>query len=201
MSEGTAIASATSAWLNDLTSRWEELYITTAVIERGQFEAGFYTLADNSEAMNARTDAELRRLKAISSRNWVIDWETLNAFGAEELTHADTWGEMVEAVFSGQQDYLLAPFQQTERMQLQLEAGTLVPIPGVKIGLAGTRHFAISRAHPEGSYFNSSLHLGLMRLKKAGIVTRAYKDAGFINREVDDWRAVEVDTIISSAWD
>lgn len=199
LTEGTAIASATSAWLSDLTERWQELYITTAVIERGQFEAGFYTPINNSQALAADTDVELRRLRAISSRNWAVDWETLNAFGPQSLTHADTWADMVEAVFAGRQDYLLAPFQQSEGMQLQLDAGTLVPIPGVKIGLTGTRHFAISRAHPEGSYFNSSLHLGLMRLKKAGIITQAYKDAGFINRRVEEWRAVTVDTLLSTA--
>lgn len=197
--EGTAIASATSAWRNDLAERWEELYITTAVIEQGQFEAGFYTPAGNQSALEAETDTELRRLKGVSSRNWVIDWQTLNAFGAR-VSHADTWGEMVDSVFSGQQDYLLAPFQQTEGLVLSLDQGTLVPIPGVKIGLTGSRHFAISRAHPEGSYFNASLHLGLMRLKKAGVVTQAYEDAGFINRQVKDWRPVAVESMLSEAW-
>ena len=198
--QGTAIASATSAWMNDLTERWEDLYITTAVIERGQFEAGFYTPQANRDALTARSDGELRRLKGVSSRNWVIDWQTLNAFGAR-VTHADTWGEMVDAVFAGEQDYLLAPFQRTEDMALTLEEGTLVPIPGVKIGLTGSRHFAISRSHPEGSYFNASLHLGLMRLKKEGVVTRAYEDAGFINRQVADWRPVEVESTITSVWE
>ncbi len=197
--EGTAIASATSAWRNDLAERWEELYITTAVIEQGQFEAGFYTPAGNQSALEAETDTELRRLKGVSSRNWVIDWQTLNAFGAR-VSHADTWGEMVDSVFSGQQDYLLAPFQQTEGLVLSLDQGTLVPIPRVKIGLTGSRHFAISRAHPEGSYFNASLHLGLMRLKKAGVVTQAYEDAGFINRQVKDWRPVAVESMLSEAW-
>lgn len=196
--EGTAIASATSAWRSDLAERWEELYITTAVIEQGQFEAGFYTPADNRSALEAETDTELRRLKGVSSRNWVIDWQTLNAFGAR-VSHADSWGEMVDSVFSGQQDYLLAPFQQTEGLALRLDQGTLIPIPGVKIGLTGSRHFAISRAHPEGSYFNASLHLGLMRLKKAGIVTQAYEDAGFINRQVKEWRPVAVESMLSEA--
>ncbi len=201
LAEGRAIASATSAWMSDLAGRWEDLYITTAVIERGQFEAGFYTTPDNATALSAQSDAELRRLKAVSSRDWVVDWQTLNAFGVHRLTHADTWSTMVESVFAGEQDYLLAPFQRTEGMKLALERGTLVPIPGVKIGLTGSRHFAISRAHPRGSYFNASLHLGLMRLKKDGVVTRAYRDSGFINARVDDWRAVEVDRMLSGRLD
>lgn len=197
--DGRAIASATSAWRSDLSERWEDLYITTAVIEHGQFEAGFYTPVDNIDALEASTDSELRRLKGVSSRNWVIDWQTLNAFGAR-VSHADTWGDMVSSVLNGQQDYLLAPFQQTEGLALTLNEGTLVPIPGVKIGLTGSRHFAISRSHPDGSYFNASLHLGLMRLKKAGVVIQAYEDAGFINREVKDWRPVAVESTLSGVW-
>lgn len=198
---GAAVASATSAWLSDLIPIWNDIFITTAVIERGQFEAGFYTAPGNRQALTAQNDEALRALRAVSSRYWEIDWETLNAFGAQQLTHAQNWGQMVEAVLSGEQDYLLAPFQQTENLALNLSEGTLMPIPGVKIGLAGTRHFAISRAHPAGRDFNTALHLGLLRLKKDGTVQRAYEDAGFINTEVANWRPVNTDRLLNLVTD
>ena len=199
--KGSAVASATSAWLSDLTPIWTDIFITTAVIERGQFEAGFYTAPDNSRALNAQNDEALRSLRGISSRYWEIDWETLTAFGARQLTHAQNWGQMVDAVLAGEQDYLLAPFQQTGDLSLRLADGTLVPIPGVKIGLAGTRHFAISRAHPASRDFNTALHLGLLRLKKDGTLQRAYEDAGFINTEVSNWRAVNTDRLLNLVTD
>lgn len=199
--KGSAIASATSAWLSDLTPIWNDIFITTAVIDRGQFEAGFYTTPTNTRALNARDDDALRSLRGISSRHWEIDWETLNAFGAEQLTHAQSWGQMVDSVLAGEQDYLLAPFQQTRDLSLRLAEGTLIPIPGVKIGLAGTRHFAVSRAHPASRDFNTALHLGLMRLKKDGTLRRAYEDAGFINRDVADWRPVNTDRLLNLVTD
>jgi hypothetical protein len=186
---GEAIASVTSIWRKDLTPRWDNLYITTAVIERGQFEAGFYTPLSNETAQQSRTNPQLKSLRGVSSRNWVIDWRTLEAFGAN-VTHADTWGEMVNQVFDGTQDYLLAPFQPTDDLSLSLPEGKLVPIPNVKIALMGTRHFAVSRAHSLGWDFNTSLHRGLMSLKKDGIVEKAYADCGFLNPLASEWREV-----------
>lgn len=186
---GDVIASVTSLWRKDLTPRWDNLYMTTAVIERGQFEAGFYTPVNNSKVLGSRTNPELRKLRGVSSRNWVIDWKTLQTFGAN-VSHADTWNDMVSQVFGGEQDYLLAPFQATPDLSLELEAGTLIPIPNVKIALLGTRHFAIARNHPEGWDFNLSLHRGLMALKKDGIVEQAFRDCGFLNPLTAEWRDV-----------
>lgn len=186
---GEAIASVTSLWRKDLTARFDALYMTTAVIERGQFEAGFYTHSDNDTAQQSRTNREIQSLKGVSSRSWVIDWKTLENFGAT-VSHADTWGDMVSQVMKGEQDYLLAPFQPTDDLRLELDEGVLRPIPNVKIALMGTRHFAVSRNHPLGWEFNTSLHRGLMALKKDGVVVRAYEDSGFLNAQAKDWREV-----------
>jgi hypothetical protein len=188
---GEAIASVTSLWRKDLTTRWSNLYITTAVIERGQFEAGFYTPDSNANALQSRTNKKIKALRGVSSRNWVIDWRTLENFGAN-VHHADTWGEMVEQVFNGESDYLLAPFQSSDDLSLTLPEGTLVPIPNVKIALMGTRHFAISRTHPLGQEFNNALHRGLMAMKKDGTLEKAYADCGFLNQQARDWREVTV---------
>ncbi|WP_196158859.1 hypothetical protein [Reinekea sp. G2M2-21] len=186
---GDAIASVTSLWRKDLSPRWDNLYITTAVIERGQFEAGFYTSPANSRALDSRDNLELQTLQGVSSKNWVIDWNTLQAFGAN-VSHTDTWGDMVTQVFSGDSDYLLAPFQATPDLALDLPEGKMVPIPEVKIALVGTRHFAVSRAHALGWDFNTALHRGLMQMKKDGLVVKAYTDCGFLNPRVSEWQLV-----------
>ncbi len=189
---GDAIASVTSLWRRDLSPRWDNLYITAAVIDRGQFEAGFYTPESNYAAIESQAISELRALRGVSSKNWVIDWQTLQDFGAN-VTHVDTWGEMVAQVFSNQSDYLLAPFQATSDLSLELPEGKLVPIPNVKISLVDTRHFAVSRVHPLGWDFNTALHRGIMRLKKDGVVTKAYTDCGFLNAQVSTWYQVNGD--------
>lgn len=189
LESGDAIASVTSLWRRDLSPRWDNLFITAAVIDRGQFEAGFYTSATNQAAIQSQDMDDLKALRGVSSESWVIDWQTLQDFGAN-VRHVDTWSEMVAEVFASKSDYLLAPFQPTPDLSLTLPEGTLVPIPNVKISLVDTRHFAVSRSHPLGREFNTALHRGLMRMKKDGLVTKAYSDSGFLNTQVSRWREV-----------
>lgn len=193
---GELVALANSVWRNELTASWDELYITTALISRGEFEAGFYTSPSNRNALAATNLDAVKQLSGVSSRSWTVDWDTLTGIDfARPVRHADSWGEMVELVSSGQVDFLLAPFQPTDGMVLDLGNNQrLVPIPNVKIGLAGSRHMAVSRRHADGNLFNAALHLGLLRLKREGIVLKAYQDSGFINRNASDWALMQAES-------
>ncbi|WLD58000.1 hypothetical protein NFC81_14985 [Salinispirillum sp. LH 10-3-1] len=199
LSNGSALASGTSAWLNDLSPRHQDIYITTALIGRGEFEAGFYVHPDNLTALTASNTQDVQQLTGISSRHWQADWNTLSGLQLDALLHSDTWPGMVDAVMNGGADFLLAPFQTSEAMQLSVDSGVLVPIPGIKLGLVGSRHMAISRRHAEGPFFNSVVHLGLLRLKKSGTVRQAYIDAGFLHPDVEDWTLITVEGG-GSAW-
>lgn len=86
-------------------------------------------------------------------------------------------------------------------MRLDLEAGTLIPIPGVKIGLAGTRHFGMFGSASRRQLFQRVFAFGADALEESRCRDRAYQDAGFINRQVEHWRAVEVETMISGVWE
>lgn len=68
----------------------------------------------------------------------------------------------------------------------------LAPVPGIKLGLQGSRHLAVSRHHPNGAFFNSALQLGLLRLKEQDRTEQAYIDAGFLQPEVAGWYRIEV---------
>lgn len=190
--DGTALATGTSAWLDDLMPRFRDIHITTALIGRGQFEAGFYVHPDNPVVQSVSDQSDLSALVGISSRAWQADWDTLSELDLHDLIHVDHWNDMVDAVVSHQADFLLAPFQATEGMVLSAGDAELVPIEGLKLGLVGSRHMAISRSHPDGGFFNSALQLGLLRLKEAGRVDQAYADAGFYHPEVEDWTLITV---------
>lgn len=188
---GEALATGTSAWLSDLMPRHPDIRITTALISQGEFVAGLYARPDNAQAMAARSVADLAELTAASSSAWRADWLTLSELELGELIDADSWTEMVAAVVSGEADFLLAPFQPTEGMVLPVDGAELMPIPGLKLGLVGSRHLAVSRAHPDSSLFNAALQLGLLRLKAEGVIQQAYTDAGFYHQEVADWTLVQ----------
>lgn len=184
---------ATSIWLSELWNKEETVYISDPVIANGEFEAGFYTSPSNTHALRAKSPDAIANLSAVSSKNWTPDWRTLSQLNLKKLHHTLYWPTMVRMVNSKRVDFLLAPFQQTDGMYLHVEGMTLVPIKGIKIGLKGSRHFAISKKHPAGEALSTALQKGLAELRTNGTIHRAYEECGFFSTQVKDWLLVTVD--------
>lgn len=185
---GRAVLAGNSIWLDLLTSSEELLYVSTPIIENGQFEAGLYTIESNKEALKAKSMDEIRSLIAVSSKAWIIDWQTLNAMKMRKLINTVKWSSMVKMVNIGRADFLLAPFQPTPDLAFEPEGVRLIPIPNLKIGLQGSRHFAISKRHPQGKAVAQALDKGIAIMKQKGLVEKAYEDSGFFNTKVKDWQ-------------
>lgn len=184
---GHLTGSGTSVWDSDLEKTKNLFFITDPIIENGQFEAGLYTALSNAKARSADTLEKVRELTAVSNRNWTPDWLTLNAFDLKAVRHIQNWKLMVRNVATQRSDFLLAPFQQTEGMLLQVDDMTLAPIPGLKVGLIGCRHFAISKKYPNSDRIFAALQQGVRLMKKQGTFDKAYTHSGFYNLETKDW--------------
>ncbi|MCP5079179.1 MAG: hypothetical protein GY951_14130 [Psychromonas sp.] len=184
---GKAVMSGNSIWYDLLNDR-DLLYVSESIIENGQFEAGIYTILENQKALSAKTLLDVRSLTAVSSKAWIIDWQTLNAMEMSSLINTVKWSSMVKMVAKGRADFLLAPFQPSTDMSFTPEGIHLVPVPNIKIGLQGTRHFAVSKRHPKGKEVIKALDAGIKLMKEHGIVDKAYSDSGFFNTKVKDWK-------------
>lgn len=185
--DGTAVASGTSYWLAELTPKYQSLQISTALLGRGEFDVGLYVHPDAVAGIGSSAT-----LRQISTREWQADWARLEKTGFEALVHWNSWANQVAAVRSGEVSFLIAPFQSGDDMMLELDGKMLAPVPGIKLGLAGSRHMAVSRQHAEGAFFNSALQLGLLRLKERGVVNQAYIEVGFLQPQVADWYRIPV---------
>ncbi len=86
-----------------------------------------------------------------------------------------------------------APFQPTRDLALSALGIRLVPIQGIKVGLKGSRHVAISRKHALGKKAFDSLNKGLKVLRRKGVILKGYKDAGFFNEHVVRWKQLNPD--------
>lgn len=188
---GTIAATTTTLWLNELEPIMDDIYISTPLIREGMFEAGLYTSSTNEMALSARTRKDVHQLSAISNKNWQADWKTLLALDVKHLIHTQYWEVMVRMVEQQRADFLLAPFQPTKGMELVVDTIILKPIPGIKIGLAGSRHFAISKHHPLGKVVNEALSKGLRTMIDDGTVDRAYRECGFYNLKTKDWTRID----------
>ena len=185
--EGSVLLTGTSVWQSMFVEQ-DNIYFSVPVINNGQFESGLYTHPENKSMLAVNSMQQLQQQGAISNKHWSIDWYTLQSLAIPKIWHAERWSSMVEMVNSQQADFLLAPFQATEDLSLLVNDIKLVPVPNVKIALHGTRHFAISKKSEHSKQILQQLNRGLYILKTQGIIKKAYKQSGFFNNKVRDWK-------------
>jgi len=187
---GSVAAAGNALWLSDLKKLRKDILISDAIIEDGNFEAGLYASPDNSKAMFANSLEKVQALTVVCNRNWTPDWLALEKLDLHEMHHIQIWTTMVRMVSHKRADFLLAPFQPTKGMLLRVDDTILAPIHGVKVNLQGSRHFAVSKHHPHGEKVFEALQKGLTMLKKKGIIDKAYRQCGFFNEKVRDWKCL-----------
>lgn len=166
----------------------DSVYMSSAVIPRGAFIKGIYTTEKNGIVLNARSLNHLRLLRAVSSTAWKVDWATLQKLGFINVRNVHRESLMFRLVNEGEADFALLEFPHGEDLGLELDGIRLVPVPGVKLGLDDSRHFMVSRKHPDGAAVFRALEQGLTVLRKQGRIKAFYTDAGFYNPVVADWR-------------
>lgn len=187
---GHAVLGGTTYWLEDLKRGASDLVPSSAWLASGEFEVGVYVRPDNHQALAVRSAQALRGLSAVSCRDWRVDWRTLSAMGLKALLHAPSWDSMPAMLAAGRADFLLAPFQPNADMSLTVGNVRLVPVPGLKVRLAGTRHVPMSRRAPQFEAVRASLESGLSQMRARGVIRRAYTESGFFNARVAGWTVV-----------
>jgi len=106
----------------------------------------------------------------------------------KKLINTTKWKFIVRMVSIKRGDFLLASFQNTEDLSFFSEGIKLVPIQGLKVGLQGSRHFAISKNYPKSKELFKALNKGMKILRKEGIIKKAYEQSGFFNEKVKNWK-------------
>lgn len=183
---GHSACSATSYWREDFPQP-DGLLFSDPLLLDGEFEVGLYTTPDNARALAARGLADVQQLRVLSNDTWRVDWLTLQRLGITRLQHVTRWNLMPHMLQQGRADVLLAPFQPTPDLSMTVGGVRLVPVPGLRVGMRGTRHFLVSATHELGPRLRDQLNAGLAALRQQGLVRRAYEQSGFFNAKVAGW--------------
>lgn len=187
VAQGTYALSGNTAWKHDLENDAKSYYISQEIIKSGMFEAGLYTTFDKA---NQLTEEDLPNLTAVSSRFWIADWRALSQLPLKALYDVPSWSSMLDMVLSNRIDFLLQPFNGSEDLTVVTKGTRLAPIKNIKLILVGTRHFYVSKNHPEGEAIYKALEKGLTQLKQQNRIEKAFKQSGFINEKVADWKTL-----------
>lgn len=188
LTDGQIPISGALMWRDDIKPYSEHLFKTTALVKEGEFIAGLYTRQDNNRALNANTREKVSQLSAASNDHWRPDIEALRSLGITRIHYSTYWVQIVRMVVARRADVTLAPFQSNPGMKVQVEDLELVPIPGVKVALPGSRHWPVSKKHPQGQEIFSALEKGIALLEQKNIIQRAYEECGFFHEGVKNWK-------------
>ncbi len=188
IAEGQSITSAGLAWKADIDIMQDAYFTSRALIKDGEFVVGLYTTRTNQLALSQLSNAQITELNVITNSQWKSDVQTLKTLGFKHITYSPNWVNIARMIEANRADVTLAPFQSSVDMSIPVGDISLYPVPGVKVVIPGSRHWPISRKHPQGKAFFDALERGLAQLEAQGTIQRAYRECGFFNPESAQWR-------------
>lgn len=184
---GDVLLSLDSIWGQTANLLKSHVYISTAVIERGDYVAAIFTSPQNQKTKSIRQLSDFNGLTAVSSRAYAQDWQLLEQLPLRELRDEYNWSSMAMLVSRGWVDFMLAPFPRHRPFGYQAPGIDLVAVEGVKVLLDDSRHFVVSKKHPLAEPVYRALQQGLAQLRQQGTLTKAYQECGFFNPEISHW--------------
>lgn len=178
--QGELLISFDSYWLTDAQNIQHDVFISDPVIRKGEYFAGIFASPDHKAVFNIKTLADLRAFTAVSTPRWATDWSTLQSLNLKELFMEDEWLSQLRMVYLKWADFMLMPLMPALDNHYRLGNIDLKAVPNIVISLDDSRHFVVSRSHPEGEKAFKALQIGLKELRKQQRIKRAYIEAGFI---------------------
>ena len=195
LQSGLLLINFDSMWLSHIDKLRDDLYISDAIIRKGEYWAGLYTAIGNKEALSIKSLDDFQKHSVVSSKHWLVDWKTLKQLKPRKLIHEEEWFSMAKLVSLQWVDIMLAPFTTSPPFNYQTNDYNIIAIEGVKIALNDSRHFAISKKHPYGKQTYIALQKGLKILRERGTITKAFQQSGFLNSQVKDWHTINASFI------
>ena len=180
LEDGQLLLSFDSVWSVDAKQLAESVYISDPVIRNGEYFAGIFTSPNNKKVLKVKQLADFKQLTAVSTPRWQTDWQTLSALPLKELLREDEWLGQVRTVSMQWVDFMMMPLMPSLNNRYSLENIELVAVPNLVLQLNDSRHFIISKSHPDGKPAFAAIHKGLSQLRKTGAIEKAYREAGFI---------------------
>jgi hypothetical protein len=169
------------------------VYKSSEIIPRGNFVKGFYVKESDKKMYGVRNLEDLKPFTSVSNSRWEIDWATLEKIGLRSLSTTPTKESMIKMVLFRDIDFTLQEFTSSKDLSYETEQGKLIPVPGIKIALDGSRHFMVSKKHKNGKEVFQALEKGIKILRSEGTIDRYLTEAGFYREQVADWKTINFD--------
>lgn len=187
VADGRFISSGALMWKVDIDGLQPALQASRALVKEGEFVVGVYTTQKNLNRLNSIALNKIKELNVVTNSQWKSDVQTLKDLGFTRITYSPNWINIARMIEAGRADVTLAPFQTSSQMAIAVDDVTLYPLKGVKVAISGSRHWPVSKKHPDGEAYYQALERGLTILESKGTIARAYRECGFFHPDIAQW--------------
>lgn len=185
---GSVQLTAETIWDDDIAAHADALAKTDPVIRNGEFIKGVYVLPTNSALLKAASLDELRSATAAVVASWALDVKTVEAMKPAAVDRKPTPELVYLAIQKGEAGFTLDEFSSNADLSIKKAGVKLVPIPHVTVAISGARSWIVSKAAPGSDAILAALTAGTKALRDNGTIERAYRESGFFNPAVADWK-------------
>ena len=181
-----------TVWASELDEHDDTLLRSLPVIQAGEWQVGLFTTANRTDVLGVRSLDQLRQLTAAAPRGWVEDWRALSAIGFKSLLDVQASDTVFHMIQAGRADVTLRSFSREPDLGSQpgYAPTRILPIPGFKVALPVSRHFAVSRQRPDAEALVRQLDVGLTKLREQGAIMRVFERMGLFEPRVADWQVL-----------
>ncbi|WP_415713661.1 hypothetical protein [Maridesulfovibrio sp.] len=184
LKKGKATILASDIWEEQFD---ETVYKTIPFIRKGEFVKGIYTYCSPKLLKSRPTLNSLLKLRPITGLSWTIDQHVFHQMGYKNIEIAPTYPLLFKMLTRKRADYTLLEFPQDISHQF-IDNNNLRLVEGVKVVFPYSRHFMVSKKHPEGAKVFKALQKGLKIMRKNGDIDRALHQTRIINEQVKNWK-------------
>ena len=185
---GYADLTGETVWNNEIAAHTDILLSTAPVIRDGEFEKGLYVLPTNARMMQVTSLEQLREFVGATVISWPIDVRSLEAMGLKGVEKAFKEEGLFPLLQRRRADFTLVEFAATADMSVTSDGIKLVPVPGYKVALSGSRSWIIARNSPHAQALADALKRGVPALRDEGRIERAFMESGFFHPKVTRWK-------------
>ena len=165
----------------------DDVFMSSGIIPKGEFVKGIYCLESNEELSNITTLEELKQFTGVSLPHWKVDWMTMEQLELKELIEVSKYGFLFNLIQKRGVDFTLLEFPNGEDLSQKFGDVTLIPVPKIMIALNDSRHFMISKQHPDGELVYEALEKGLAILREEGFIERIMSEVKVYRDDLSDW--------------
>jgi hypothetical protein len=178
---GLAAMPSESVWKNDAVN--EHFYVTDPIFKPKEYTKGLYATSNihnkvSPLLLRIKTKKEaldiVRQFSVLSSQAWAEDWSILNKLEIPVI-HASNIELMCILLKNNRGDLYMGDLPKSVEHKTIINCNGLALhlIKGIKVSLPQSRHFIVSKKHPNSKVIFDALNHGVKLLRQSGELQKA----------------------------